>query len=114
MSQTAAHQEPHAAAHGGHSHMKELTLTFVALVILTIVTVKIAKVDFGSVAINISIAMFIASIKGLLVALYFMHLKWEEKLIVFFAVLSIPFVVLMVGTMVWDVAAKTGEQVYGK
>jgi caa(3)-type oxidase subunit IV len=41
---------------------------------------------------NISIAMFIASIKaGLLVALYFMHLKWEEKLIVFFAALSIPF-----------------------
>lgn len=101
-------------AHAPHSHMKELTLTFLALVVLTIVTVKIAKVDFGSVAINISIAMFIASIKGLLVALYFMHLKWEEKLIVFFAALSIPFLVLMVSTMVWDVAEKTAAGNYAK
>lgn len=101
-------------AHAPHSHMKELTLTFLALVVLTVVTVKIAKVDFGSVAINISIAMFIASIKGLLVALYFMHLKWEEKLIVFFAALSIPFLVLMVSTMVWDVAEKTAAGNYVK
>lgn len=101
-------------AHAPHSHMKELTLTFVALIILTIITVKIAKVDFGSVAINISIAMFIASIKGFLVALYFMHLKWEEKLIVFFAALSIPFLVLMVSTMVWDVAEKTAVGNYAK
>ena len=94
--------------------MKELTLTFVALIILTIVTVKIAKVDFGSVAINISIAMFIASIKAFLVALYFMHLKWEEKLIIFFAVLSIPFLIIMIGTMVWDVAEKTAALNYVK
>jgi len=97
-----------------HSHMKEMVLVFGALIILTIITVKIAKLDFGGVAINISIALFIASIKGLLVALYFMHLKWEEKLIVFFAALSIPFLVLMVGTMVWDVAEKTGELLYAK
>jgi cytochrome c oxidase subunit 4 len=94
--------------------MKELALTFAALIVLTVVTVKIAKVDFGSVAINITIAMLIASIKAGLVALYFMHLKWEEKLIVFFAALSIPFVLLMVGTMVWDVAEKTAELVYTK
>lgn len=106
-----SHSDTHAAP---HSHMKELTLTFVALIILTVVTVKIAKVDFGSVAINISIAMFIASIKGLLVALYFMHLKWEEKLIIGFAALSIPFLVLMIGTMVWDVAEKTSELLYAK
>ncbi len=100
--------------HAPHSHMKELALTFLTLVVLTVVTVKIAKVDFGSVAINISIAMVIASIKGLLVALYFMHLKWEEKLIVFFAALSIPFLVLMVSTMVWDVAEKTAAGNYVK
>lgn len=111
----SSHSESnHNDGHAVHSHMKELTLVFVALIVLTVVTVKIAKVDFGSVAINISIAMFIASIKGGLVALYFMHLKWEEKLIVFFGALSIPFLLLMVGTMVWDVAEKTGELVYTK
>ena len=108
-----SHSDAHDS-HAPHGHMKELTLTFAALIVLTIVTVKIAKVDFGSVAINITIAMFIASIKGLLVALYFMHLKWEEKLIVFFGALSIPFLALMVGTMVWDVAEKTGEMLYAK
>ncbi|MCX7632456.1 MAG: cytochrome C oxidase subunit IV family protein [Turneriella sp.] len=95
-----------------HSHVKELALTFVALIVLTIITVKAAKYDFGSIAINIGIALFIASVKGLLVALYFMHLRWEEKLIVFFAALSIPFVVLMVSTIVWDVSQRTLEQVY--
>ncbi len=94
--------------------MKELALTFAALIVLTIVTVKIAKLDFGGVAINISIAMFIASIKAGLVALYFMHLKWEEKLIVGFAALSIPFVILMIATMVWDVSQKTAELIYAK
>lgn len=97
-----------------HSHVKELTLTFVALIVLTVVTVKIAKVDFGSVAINISIALVIASIKAGLVALYFMHLKWEEKLIVGFAVLSIPFVILMIAAVVWDVSQKTAELIYAK
>ena len=43
-------------SHAPHSHMKELTLTFAALIVLTIVTVKVAKIDFGSVAINITIA----------------------------------------------------------
>lgn len=104
----------HSDSSQPHSHMKELALTFAALIVLTIVTVKIAKVDFGSVAINITIAMLIASIKGLLVALYFMHLKWEEKLIVGFAALSIPFVALMISTMVWDVAQKTAELTYTK
>lgn len=104
----------HSDSHTAHSHLKELTLTFVALIVLTIVTVKIAKVDFGSIAVNIGIALLIASVKALLVALYFMHLKWEEKLIVAFAALSVPFVILMVSTMVWDVAQKTAEQVYAK
>jgi len=104
----------HSDSSQPHSHMKELALTFAALIVLTIVTVKIAKLDFGGVAINISIAMFIASIKAGLVALYFMHLKWEEKLIVGFAALSVPFVILMVSTMVWDVSQKTAELIYAK
>ncbi len=104
----------HSDSSQPHSHLKELTLTFAALIVLTIVTVKIAKLDFGGVAINISIAMLIASIKAGLVALYFMHLKWEEKLIVGFAALSIPFVILMIATMVWDVSQKTAELIYVK
>lgn len=50
----------------------------IALLILTVVTVAAAQVDFG--AWNTFIAMFIASVKGALVLLYFMHLKYDDKL----------------------------------
>lgn len=45
------------------------------LLILTAVTVGIAQIDFG--ALNALIAMLIASVKGALVLLYFMHLKYD-------------------------------------
>ncbi len=100
--------------HAPHSHLKDLALTFAGLVVLTIVTVKVAQINFGSLAINISIALLIATLKATLVALYFMHLKWEEKLIIGFSVVSIPFIILMVTTIVWDIAEKTGEHAYPK
>lgn len=50
----------------------------VALLILTVVTVAISRVDFG--ALNLVVAMGIASVKATLVALFFMHLKYEDKL----------------------------------
>ena len=49
-----------------------------ALLFLTVITVAVAQWDFG--AWNTFIAMFIASVKGALVLLYFMHLKYEDKL----------------------------------
>ena len=49
-----------------------------ALLFLTVVTVAVAQWDFG--AWNTFIAMLIASVKGALVLLYFMHLKYEDKL----------------------------------
>ena len=48
------------------------------LLFLTIVTVAVAQVDFGPW--NVFIAMLIASVKGALVLLFFMHLKYEDKL----------------------------------
>ena len=50
----------------------------IALLFLTVVTVAVAQVNFG--AWNAFIAMFIASVKGALVLLYFMHLKYDDKL----------------------------------
>ena len=50
----------------------------IVLLVLTVVTVAVAQVDFG--AWNAFIAMFIASVKGAFVLLYFMHLKYDDKL----------------------------------
>jgi cytochrome c oxidase subunit 4 len=50
--------------------------TLIALLILTAITVGASYIDFGSG--NIVIALFIASIKATLVALFFMHLRYDK------------------------------------
>lgn len=49
-----------------------------ALLVLTVVTVLVAKVDFGSRSLNLGIAMLIATVKATLVILFFMHLKYDR------------------------------------
>jgi cytochrome c oxidase subunit 4 len=50
---------------------------FVALVVLTIITVKVSYYDFGSA--NILIAIAIATAKASLVSIFFMHLAHDKK-----------------------------------
>jgi len=49
-----------------------------ALLVLTALTVAVAQVDFG--IFNVLIAMGIATVKAVLVLLFFMHLKYDDKL----------------------------------
>jgi cytochrome c oxidase subunit 4 len=71
-------------------------MVFVALAVLTVITVAVSYLHL-SVWAAIAVALFIASIKGALVAGYFMHLLSERKLIysvliltaIFFAVLML-------------------------
>jgi cytochrome c oxidase subunit 4 len=49
-----------------------------ALLVLTIVTVWVAQYNLGST--NLIVAMFIAAVKVSLVAMYFMHLKYDSKI----------------------------------
>ena len=57
---------------------KKYLYVFLALAILTAVTVGVSYVDLG-IAGGIVIALIVATIKGSLVALYFMHLNHEKK-----------------------------------
>lgn len=50
----------------------------ISLLVLTVITVGVAQIDFG--ALNAFFAMLIATIKAGLVLLYFMHLKYDDKL----------------------------------
>ena len=79
-------------------HVKVYITVFVALMVLTIVTVAISRVHLP-VPIAVSVALLVATIKGTLVACYFMHLISEKKLILwvlavtvlfFFALLALP------------------------
>jgi len=72
-------QTTHAAEHGHHDHEHGAGLyvkTLLALLILTVITVGASYVDFGSG--NVVIALFIATIKASIVALFFMHLKDDK------------------------------------
>ena len=61
-------------------HVRIYITVFVALMALTIVTVAISRLHLP-VHLAVTVAMFVAIIKGSLVAGYFMHLISEKKLI---------------------------------
>lgn len=65
-----ADHEPHSSA----IYVK----TLIALLFLTGATVGASYIDFGSG--NVVIALFIASIKATLVALFFMHLRYDKPI----------------------------------
>ncbi|HBL25427.1 MAG TPA: hypothetical protein DD490_01170 [Acidobacteria bacterium] len=78
--------------------VKTYILIFVTLMALTIVTVAISRVHLPT-PYAVTLALIVASVKGGLVAGYFMHLLSERKLIYwvlaftvafFFAVLLLP------------------------
>jgi len=83
-------------AHGAH-HILPLGVywaVFTALVVGTIVTVWSATIDLG--AWNVVVALIIASVKALLVILYFMHVKYSSKMVWLFAGAGFFWVVMMI------------------
>ena len=76
-------------------HVRIYISVFVTLMVLTIVTVAVSRYHLP-VPLAVSVALLVATIKGSLVACYFMHLISEKKLI--YAVLGLTaafFVVLL-------------------
>jgi cytochrome c oxidase subunit IV len=59
---------------------KEHASTFLALVLLTIMTVTISVYGANLYTITVLTALAIASTKATVVAYYFMHLKYEPKM----------------------------------
>ncbi len=69
-------------------------VVFVALMVLTIITVAISTLHL-SVAAAVTVALIVAAIKGSLVASYFMHLISERKLIYATLILTGVFFILL-------------------
>jgi cytochrome c oxidase subunit 4 len=88
----------HAAGHGTgdhhavdiDKHVRVYITVFVALMVLTIITVAVSYLHL-SVPLAVAVALFVAIIKGSLVAAYFMHLVSEKKLIYAVMLLTIVF-----------------------
>ena len=75
-------------------HVRVYITVFVALMVLTIVTVAVSRFHL-SLPIAVTVALLVATIKGGLVACYFMHLISEKKLIYAVLVLTAVFFVAL-------------------
>jgi cytochrome c oxidase subunit IV len=73
MSNHTEHTHAQAHDHGGAGLYLR---TLLALLFLTIVTVGASYIDFGQG--NVVIALAIATVKAILVAMFFMHLRFEK------------------------------------
>ena len=70
-------------------------LVFVALAVLTLVTVAVSYLHL-SVGAAVAVALFIAAVKGSLVAAFFMHLISERKLVYAVLILTLAFFLVLI------------------
>ena len=73
---------------------------FFALVALTGVTVGVAYIDLG--AFNLFVALGVAGVKATLVVLYFMHVKYSERLIGLFMIGGVFWLCIMLLFLLTD------------
>ncbi|MCA9810400.1 MAG: cytochrome C oxidase subunit IV family protein [Candidatus Dadabacteria bacterium] len=73
---------------------KTYFIIWAALMVLTVITVYVSYVDFGTM--NVVIAMAVASLKAALVALFFMHLKFEDSITWVFALFPLGLLFLLI------------------
>jgi cytochrome c oxidase subunit 4 len=82
-----------------YSHLLAVLLGLLAL---TGVTVAVSRIELG--ALNIWIAILIASVKSSLVLLFFMHLKFEGRFIRITFLVTIFTLAVLIGFLFWDIS----------
>ena len=65
---------------------KVYVLIWVALMVLTVITVLASTVDLGQF--SAPVALFIASVKALLVVLFFMHVRYASQKMVWVVIIA--------------------------
>ena len=82
---------PHHSAEEIDRHVRTYLMVFGALLVLTLATVGAWAFLHLPLGATIALALFIAVVKGSLVACFFMHLISEKKLIHYVLVLTVIF-----------------------
>lgn len=80
------------------------------LLLMTVITLITARMDFG--ALNAYIAMGIATFKATLVLLYFMHLKYDDKLYPTLFLTSIFFLLVMYSFSELDILTRITPEAF--
>ena len=87
--------------HHGHIVSTKLYfLIFASLLVLTWLTVAIAKADLEPF--NTLLALAVAVTKASLVVLFFMHLRWSSTLVRLFLAAGLSWLALMIGLTAMD------------
>jgi cytochrome c oxidase subunit 4 len=82
--------------------VKTYVSIFLALMILTALTVYVAFLDFGHGLLNDLVAMTIAVTKAMFVLVIFMHLKYSARLLWLIAGSSVVWMIVMIGLTLAD------------
>jgi len=82
-------------SHDIKKEVKKYFFIFGALLVLSALTVGVSYINFG-VTLAVTVALIIATVKGSLVASYFMHLSHERKLIYGILLLTAFFFITMI------------------
>ncbi len=91
--------EPHAEVH--IVSYKDHASTFLGLILLTIMTVTVSVFGADLYTLTVLTALAIASAKAVVVALYFMHLKYDPKIYkAMLGVVLLLFIVFVILTLI--------------
>ena len=88
-----------------HVSIRTYALVFLALLVLTGLTTAIAFLDLGG-SINTMVALASAVCKALLVILYFMHVRYSDKLTWVFAAAGFFWLLILIGGTMDDVLTR--------
>ena len=86
-----------------HVHVvppKLLLAVYGVLLVLTLITVKVTDFELGNF--NVWVALTVALIKASVVALYFMHLRWDSPFNGIILIAALFFVTIFIGVAVLD------------
>lgn len=77
-------------------HVKVYWNVFYALLVLTILTVAVSYFEFGGITwLAVGVGLFIAGVKGYLVATQFMHLNENNRVINWTLIMTIMFLLIL-------------------
>lgn len=109
------HHDPSETTDAGHDDhgvahvvpVRILVSVFLALMVLTVITVGVTVFDFGEL--NLWVAMIIATVKASLVALYFMHLRYDSPFNAFVFACALAFLGLFLIIVMMDTVQYTPD-----
>jgi cytochrome c oxidase subunit 4 len=97
---TNNHHDEHNDGHIAEAHHPSYgvnILVWIGLLSLTAVTVAVAGINLGSLA--LTVALIIATVKSLFVVNFFMHVKFDNKVVkIFIGVCLIVFIIVLILT----------------